>query len=101
MQYIPESSNYLEFISLRWKEPYYDKFSVTSMKKAISKVPGKFCADSNSEKSDPKIPSRQPCLDSRRSSVSNIHPEDVAISSGRPSMSRSFEQLKFAYVRMS
>jgi len=36
--------------------------SVTSCKKAISEVPGRFCVDSNSEKSDPKIQSGRPCL---------------------------------------
>jgi hypothetical protein len=32
------------------KEPYYDKFSVTSIKKAISEVPGRFYAVDNSAK---------------------------------------------------
>jgi hypothetical protein len=45
MLYIPESSKYLEFISLKWKEHYYDKFSVTSVKKVISEVPGRLCAE--------------------------------------------------------
>jgi hypothetical protein len=98
MPYISVSSNYLEFISLRWKEPYYDKFSVTSMRKAILKVPGRFCADSNSEKSNPKIPSRRPCLESGCSSISNINSDDVAILSGHPSVSRSFKQFKLASV---
>jgi len=43
-------SSLSEFISLRWKEPYYDKFSVTSIKKAIAEVPGRFCAVDNSAK---------------------------------------------------
>jgi len=101
MLYILESSKYLEFISLKWKESYYDKFSVTSTKKAISEVPGRFCANSNSEKSDPKILSGRPCLESRHSSVSNVRPDDLAIPSGRPSVSRSFKQFKFPYVQMS
>jgi hypothetical protein len=64
---------YSKFISLRWNEPYYDKFSVTSMKKAISEVPGRFYADSNSENLDPKIPSRRRGIPSGRSSVKH-HP---------------------------
>jgi len=84
MLYIPKSSNYLEFISLRWKEPYYDKFSVTSMKNAISKVPRRFCADSNSEKSNLKNPSGCSYKPSRRSSVNNICPNDENLPSGPP-----------------
>jgi hypothetical protein len=94
MPYILESSSYLEFISLRWKEPYYDKFSVTSMKKSISEVLRRFCANSNSEKSDPKHLSRRPCKPFGRLSVSNILPDDVAIPSGRPSVSRKFKLFK-------
>jgi len=97
--YIPESSKYLEFIFLRWNEPYYDKFSVTSIKKVISEVLGRFCANSNSEKLDPKI--SFPCLEFGRYSVSKISTNDLAIPSGHPSVSRSFEQFKFAYVQTS
>jgi len=79
-----------------WQVP-----SVTSFKKAISSVQGRFCADSNSEKSDPKLLSGQPSITSGHFSVSNIRPDDVAKPSGRPSVSRSFEQFKFAYVRTS
>jgi hypothetical protein len=43
-------------------------YNVTSFKKAISKVSGRFCANSNSEKSDPKFPSGRPSV-SRRFSV--------------------------------
>jgi hypothetical protein len=99
MLYIPESLNYLEFISLRWKEPYYDKFNVTSMKKAISEVSERFCADSNLEKSDPKISSGPPYLKFGRSPVNNIRPDDVVIPSEHLSMSRSFEQLRLDTTR--
>jgi hypothetical protein len=68
------------------------------MKKAILEVPGRFCVDSNSKKSDPKIPFGRPCLESRRSSVSNIRPDDVAIPSRHPSVSRTFELFKFESV---
>jgi hypothetical protein len=71
------------------------------MKKAILEVPGRFCVDSNSEKSNPKIPSGRLCLESRCSSVSNIRPDDVAIPFGHPSVSKSFKQFKFAYDRTS
>jgi hypothetical protein len=61
MPYISESSD-SEFISLIWKELYYDSYSVTSFKKATSEIQGKFYADSNSEKSDPKLPSERPSI---------------------------------------
>jgi hypothetical protein len=75
--------------------------SVASFKKAISSVQGRFCANSNSEKSDPKLLSEQPSITSERSSVSNICPDDVAKLSRSPLVSRSFELFKFAYVRTS
>jgi len=59
--------------------------SVISFKKAISSVQGRFCADSNSDKIDPKLPFGRLSIMSGCSSVSNIPPDDVAILSGRPS----------------
>jgi len=47
------------------------------------------------------FPSRRPSKASRRLSVSNIRPDDVAIPFGRPSMSRRFELFKLASVRTS
>jgi hypothetical protein len=67
----------------------------------ISSVQGRFCVDSNSEKSNPIFPSGRPSKVSTRSSVSNICLDDVAIPSGVPSMSWRFKQFKFAYVWMS
>jgi hypothetical protein len=58
--------------------------SVISFKKAISSVQGRFCADSNSDKSDPKLPSGRLNIMFGCSSVSNIRPDDVAILSGHP-----------------
>jgi hypothetical protein len=49
----------------------------------------------------PKLPSGRPCKASRRSSVSNIRPDDVAIPSRHPSVSRRFKQFKVAFVRTS
>jgi hypothetical protein len=74
MLFISKSS---EFISLIWKEPFMTSSSVTSWKKATSvfkaifSVQGRFCADSNSEKSDHMFPSGQPSEASGLSSVSN------------------------------
>jgi hypothetical protein len=68
--------------------------SVTSFKKDVSEISERFCADSNSEKLDP-------LFQSRRSSVSNIRPDDMTIPSRRLSVSRSFEQFKVASVRTS
>jgi hypothetical protein len=42
-------SSLLEFISLRWKEPYYDKFQCYKVQEGYFRVLGRFCADSNSE----------------------------------------------------
>jgi hypothetical protein len=53
--------------------------SVASFKKAISSVQGRFCANSNSEKSDPKLLSEQPSITSGRSSVSNIRVKKLRI----------------------
>jgi len=75
--------------------------SVTSFQKAILEILGRFCANSNSKKSDPLFSSRQPSKAFGRSLVSNIRPDDVAIPSGLPSMSRSFKQFKVASVRTS
>jgi hypothetical protein len=101
MPYIPESSKYLEFISLRWEEPYYDKFQCHKLQECYFNVQGRFYTDSNSEKSDPLFQSGRPSKMSGCSSVNNIRPNDVAIPSRLPSMSRSFEQFKVASVRTS
>jgi hypothetical protein len=57
MPYIPKSSKYLEFISLRWKDPYYDKFQSHKLLEGYFSVQGRFCVDSNSKKLDPLFPS--------------------------------------------
>jgi hypothetical protein len=62
-------------------------------------VKGRFCADSYLEKSDPKLPSGRLSKASGRSSISNICLDDVAIPSGRPSVSRNFKLFKVASVR--
>jgi hypothetical protein len=98
MPYILESSKYLEFISLRWKDPYYDKFQCHKLQEGYFNVQWRFCADSNSEKLDPLFLLKRPSKASERSSVSNICPDDVAIPSRRPSVSRSFEQFKVTSV---
>jgi hypothetical protein len=72
--------------------------SVTSFKKAISEIPRRFCVDSNSEKSDPLFRSGRPSKASGRSSVSNIHPGDMAIPSELPLVSRNFILFKLASV---
>jgi hypothetical protein len=56
MPYISKSSKYLKFISLRWKEPYYDKFQCHKLQEGYFSVQGRFCVNSNSEKSDPLFP---------------------------------------------
>jgi hypothetical protein len=101
MPYILESSKYLEFIFLRWKEPYYDKFQCHKLQESYFSIQGRFCADSNSEKSNILFPSGRLSKASRRSSLSNICPDDVVILSRHPSASRTFEQFKVASVRMS
>jgi hypothetical protein len=67
--------------------------------KGYFSVQGRFCANSNSEKSDPKQPFDDLVFPSRRSSVSNIHSDDENFPSGRPSVSRNFELFKIASVR--
>jgi hypothetical protein len=74
--------------------------SVTSFKKAISSVQGRFCADSNSEKLDPLVQSRRPSKVSGHSLVSNIRSDGVAIPSGSLSVSRRFELFNLASIRM-
>jgi hypothetical protein len=101
MPYIPESSKYLEFISLRWKEPYYDKFQYHKLQEGYFSVQGRFCTDSNLKKSDPLFSSKWPSKTSGCSSVSNISLDVVAIPSRLPLVSRSFEQSKVASVRTS
>jgi hypothetical protein len=61
-------------------------------------VQGRFCADSNSKKLDPKLPSGRLNITSRRLSVSNIRSDDENFLSERPSMSRNFELFKIASV---
>jgi hypothetical protein len=39
-----------------WKEPYYDKFECHQLQEGYLSVQGRLCTDSNSEKSDPKLP---------------------------------------------
>jgi hypothetical protein len=63
-------------------------------------VQGRFCVDSDLEKLDPKHPSERPCKPSRRSSISNIRPDDENFPFGTPSVSRSFELFKVAFFRM-
>jgi hypothetical protein len=45
------------------------------LQEAISSIQGRFCAESNSEKSDPMFPSGRPSKVSGCSSVSNIYSE--------------------------
>jgi hypothetical protein len=62
-------------------------------------VQGRFYADFNSEKSDPKLPSGRLGKASVSSSVNNIRLNDVAIPSGHPLVSRNLELFKIAPVR--
>jgi hypothetical protein len=73
-------------------------YSKSSIQICASK---RLSVDFKTEKSDPKHPSRRPSITSGRSSVSNICPNDVVIPSGCPSVSKSFQLFKVAYVRMS
>jgi len=81
------------------KEPYYDKFQCHKLQEGYFSVPGRFCADSNSEKLDPLFLSGQPSQASGRSSVSNICLDDVAILSGLPLVARRFELFKIIFIR--
>jgi hypothetical protein len=58
----------------------------------------RLCVEFKSVSSVPLHPSRRRGIPSRRSSVSNIHPNEENFPSGCPSVSRSFEQFKFASV---
>jgi hypothetical protein len=82
-----------------WKERYYDKFQCHKLQEGYFSVQGRFCSDSNSEKSDPKLSSRRLNKAPGRSSVSNIRPDEVSIPFGLPSMSKSFKLFKVASVR--
>jgi hypothetical protein len=101
MPYIPESSKYSEFIYLIWKCLNMTSFSITSYKKAISVFKEDYVQIPTQEKSDPLFLSEWPSKVSGRSSVSNICPDDVAIPSRLPSVSRRFEQFNVASVRTS
>jgi hypothetical protein len=101
MLYISEPSDFQSLFIWYGKSLIMTSCSVTSFKNAISEIPWRFYADFNSEKSDPLFPPERPSKKFGRSSVSNIHPNDVAIPSRRPLVSRSFEQFKFAYVQTS
>jgi hypothetical protein len=63
-------------------------------------VQGGLCADSYSEKSDPKLQSERLYKASGRSSVSNIHPNDVVIQSGCPLVSKNFKLFRIASILM-
>jgi hypothetical protein len=54
--FISESSKYLEFISLIWKEPYYDKFQCHKLQEGNSKVSERLCKVFQLSKS------RNPCF---------------------------------------
>lgn len=69
MLYILESSKYLEFMSLRWKEPYYDNFQCHKLQESYFSVQGRFYLNSNSEKSDPLFPFERLSKSSGRLSV--------------------------------
>jgi len=61
----------------------------------------RFYADFKTKKLDPSHPSGWPCITFGRSSVSNIHSDNVVISSGLPLVSRRFELFKVASVQTS
>lgn len=76
-------------------------FRSLHFKNMLKEVQKKLCANSKSKKSDPKHPSGLPSITSGHLSVSNIHPDDMAIASGHPSVSRSFKLFKVASVQTS
>jgi hypothetical protein len=82
------------------------KFKRHKLQEGYFSVQGRFCADSYSEKSDPKLSSRRRGIPSGSSSVSNIRldvvvfrPDDENFPSECPSVSRNFKLFKIASVR--
>jgi hypothetical protein len=69
-------------------------FQSLHFRNVLQEVQRRFCVDSKSKKLNPKHPSKL-------LSVINIHPDDMAIPFGCPSVSKSFELLKVASVRTS
>jgi hypothetical protein len=65
-------------------------FNVTSLKKVTSEFQEDSVQIPTQQKLNPLFPSEWPGKASGRSSVSNIHLDDVAVPFGLPSMSRSF-----------
>jgi hypothetical protein len=76
-------------------------FNVTSFKKVISKFEEDSVQIPTQQKSDPLFLSGRPSKASGCSSINNIRPDDVAMPSGLPSVSRSFKQFKVPSIRTS
>jgi hypothetical protein len=58
-------SSLLEFISQRYKEPYYDKFSVTCIKRQFQKLQEDSTQLTTQQKSDPLFPFGRPIVSRR------------------------------------
>jgi hypothetical protein len=80
------------------EEPYYDKFQCYKLQEGYFSDQGRFYADYNPEKLDPLFLSGWPSKTSERLSVSNIRPDDVAISSGLSSVFRRFKLFKIVTI---
>jgi hypothetical protein len=76
-------------------------FQSLRFRNVLQEVQRRFCTNSKSKKSNPKHPSGRPSITFGRSSVRNIHLDDVAIQFGHPSVSGSFELFKVTTFRMS
>jgi hypothetical protein len=99
MLFISESSDIQSVFLSYGKSLIMTSCKCHKLQEGYFSVQGRFCADSNSDKLDPKLPSRRLSITSGRSSVSNIRSDDENFPSRRPSVSRSFELFKITSVQ--
>jgi hypothetical protein len=79
MPFSSESSDIQSLFIRYGKSLIMTSYKCHKLQEGYFSVQGRFCADSYSEKSDPKLPSERLDKASGRSSVSNIHLDDMAI----------------------
>jgi hypothetical protein len=87
MPYISESSDIQSLFLLCGKSRIMTSCKCHKLREGYFSVQGRFCVDSNSEKSNPKQPSGRCVIPPGRFSVSNIRPNDENLLSGHPAVS--------------
>jgi len=84
------------------KKSYNDKLQFTSFKRAILEVSKRFCADSNSKKSDSKFPSGWPSHESGHPSVLRSQTNQgcirLDVMATRPDALQGLKRIRFSFT---